>query len=175
MRKPLLLGSCLVVLLSCASTTPSAGGPTSLARSAPEAPPAPASSPQSKEERIRELLDLTNATDMGMQVMNGLIASMKQTMPQVPAEWWEAFEAGVEPRHLEELVMPIYERNFTDHEIDAMLEFYRSPAGRSIIDKLPAVMMESLAAGQEWGRGLAERMLEDLEADGYDVPNRLEL
>ncbi len=129
---------------------------------------------QSRTQRIQELLDLTGAGNLGVQVMHGILDPMKQALPQVPEDWWEAFMAKVNADDLNTLVVPIYEKNFTDHEIDAMLEFYRTPLGRSIISKLPTVMQESMAAGQVWGQNLAEDALRHLEADGYKLPAGLQ-
>lgn len=78
--------------------------------------------------------------------------------------------AKVDPDDLSSLAIPIYAKHFTDREIDALLEFYRTPVGRSIVSKMPKVMQESMAAGQAWGRDLMQEVLRDLQADGYEVP-----
>ena len=129
--------------------------------------PRVSSDSQSRAQRIQELLELTGAGDLGVQVMHGILDPMKQALPEVPAEWWDKFSAKVNADDLNKLVVPIYEKNFTDREIDAMLEFYRAPIGRSIMSKLPTVTQESMAVGQAWGESLAEDVLRQLETDGY--------
>lgn len=48
----------------------------------------PASSEaNSKEQRIQELLELTSAGDLGVQVMHEVLEPLKQALPAVPAEW----------------------------------------------------------------------------------------
>jgi hypothetical protein len=106
--------------------------------------------------------------------MNGMLEPMKQALPQVPAEWWQRFAEKVDPGDLNKLVVPIYERYFSDEEIGAMLDFYRTPEGQSILSKLPVVMQESMAAGQAWGQELAEDVLRELEEDGYELPQRFQ-
>lgn len=52
---------------------------------------------------------------------------------------WENFEPAV---------MDIYQNHFTESEIKAMVEFYRSDEGQSILEKMPIVMQESMQMSQ---------------------------
>ena len=126
-----------------------------------------------KTEQIRELLEVTGAGDLGIQVMRTMTEQMRQSAPNVPSEWWDKFMAKVDPEELNELVIPIYEKHFTEAEIVAMLEFYRTPVGRSIISKMPIVTQESMVAGQIWGTKIAREVVEELERDGYTIPTHL--
>ena len=104
----------------------------------------PASGETTRAERIEELLELMGSGDLGVQVLNGMLGQLQPLLPQVPREWWDEFAARVDPDDINELVIPIYEKHFSDAEIDAMLEFYGSPTGRSIVKKLPLVTQESM-------------------------------
>lgn len=137
--------------------------------------PALAVETESKAQKIEQLLELTNSGDMGVQVMNGMIASFQQSFPEVPAEWWTGFQQRASADALVATIVPIYERNFTDAEIDAMIAFYQTPEGQSVIAKMPAVLAESMLAGEIWGASIAEEMVRELEADGYEVPARLSI
>lgn len=127
-----------------------------------------------KVQKIEELLELTGSGDLGVQVMEGMLAQMKQALPDVPAEWWSAFMDKVDPQSLNALVVPIYEKHFSDEEIDAMLTFYRTPAGQSVVSKLPVIMQESMVAGQTWGEQLMKDVIGGLEEDGYKLPPGLD-
>lgn len=41
-------------------------------------------------------------------------------------------------------IVAIYRETFSQEEIDAMVEFYGSPVGQSVIDKMPGVMRKSM-------------------------------
>jgi len=86
------------------------------------------------------------------------------------SEWWDRFIAKVDYEGLNEIIVPIYAQNFTDEELDGIIDFYRTPVGQSVLTKMPTVVQDSLQAGQQWGLSLAQEVLEELEADGYDVP-----
>jgi hypothetical protein len=42
----------------------------------------------------------------------------------------------------------------------AEIQFYSSPAGKSMVQKLPAIMQESMAEGEQWGRSLGKEIAE---------------
>jgi hypothetical protein len=120
------------------------------------------------EKKVRELLELTGATDMATQVMGTMMPQFKMMVPNVPESVWKDLEKEIDAKSLVELTIPIYIKEFTEKEIDAMLTFYRTPEGRSVVKKLPTVMMQSMMVGQEWGQQAAQRVLERLKAKGYE-------
>lgn len=43
----------------------------------------------------------------------------------------------------------LYDETFTIEELDGMVTFYESPAGRSMLTKMPTLLQKSMAIGQE--------------------------
>jgi len=43
----------------------------------------------------------------------------------------------------------LYVQNFTTAEIQALLDFYESPAGKAFVEKMPVIMQESMVIGQQ--------------------------
>lgn len=62
-----------------------------------------------------------------------MIALMKEEMT------WESYEP---------MMLDIYQKSFTENEVQGMLEFYRSPAGRAVTAKMPLVMQATVEAMQ---------------------------
>ncbi|MEM6253356.1 MAG: DUF2059 domain-containing protein [Cyanobacteria bacterium P01_D01_bin.156] len=122
-----------------------------------------------KIEQIEELLELTGSEDQYVQIMDLVIGSVKQSFPDVPDTWWEKFLAKVDPTELDALVARIYDKYFTIEEINALIEFNRTPVGQAINAKMPLVMQESFIVGQAWGQNLAEEVLQELKAEGYTI------
>jgi len=65
---------------------------------------------------------------------------------------------------LEPLMVEVYRGTFTQHEIDGMLKFYRSPGGQAVVNKIPAATEESMARIQNRLQGITPRILQ-LEKD----------
>jgi hypothetical protein len=43
-------------------------------------------------------------------------------------------------------IVPVYQRHFTRADVDALIAFYSSPAGRKIVREQPAMLRESMQA-----------------------------
>lgn len=121
------------------------------------------------DAEIRELLQITGSGEMGVTMMNQMIDSFREATPEVPDSFWASFMQEVSADALVDLTIPIYRRHFTPDEIRAMLTFYRTPEGQSIVSKLPLVMQESYQAGEVWGQEIARRALARLLEAGYEI------
>jgi hypothetical protein len=67
----------------------------------------------------------------------------------------------------------IYDVNFSEEEIEAVLTFYKTPLGNSVMHKLNAIAPQTAALGQAWGAQVSKRVLgrmaEELHKKGYDM------
>jgi len=55
----------------------------------------------------------------------------------------------VDTMHIDEIIeamVPVYQRHFTNADIDAVLAFYSSPTGQKFLNELPSIMQESMVA-----------------------------
>ncbi len=52
----------------------------------------------------------------------------------------------------------IYQESFSQEEIDGLIAFYASPAGRAYIDKMPLVMQKTMTVMQSRMPAMIERM-----------------
>jgi hypothetical protein len=120
-----------------------------------------------KETKIRQLMELTGSGNLGVQATKNLFAMYKKNYTQVDTSFWDEIEKEVSADGLVNLVVPIYDKHFSEQEIDALITFYSSPAGKKIVQTLPIVMQESMAAGQQWGKELSEKVIEKMKAKGY--------
>jgi hypothetical protein len=67
----------------------------------------------------------------------------------------------------------MYDIGFTEDEIDALLGFYKSPIGNSVMHKLGELAPQTAALGEAWGADVSKRVLSRLSADmqkkGYEM------
>jgi hypothetical protein len=122
---------------------------------------------QDKQADIRSLLEITEVGATGRQMMDFMVDQFKTMMPEVPMEYWDAFyQIDIETEMIE-IIIPIYDRNFSHKEIKDIIAFYQTPSGQSLIKKQPIITKESLQAGQIWGADLGQRIQAKLLGDGY--------
>ena len=73
--------------------------------------------------------------------------------------------AEVDADEMIEMVIPIYQKYLTEEDIQAINAFYNTPEGKKLIRVQPAIVQESVQAGQQWGEELARRVIEKYEEE----------
>ena len=117
-------------------------------------------------EHIKTLLEMSGAGKIGVQVMENMIVSFKKSTPNVPNDFWDEFMKDVKPETLITLMIPVYAKHYTDEDVIQLIEFYRTPLGKKVIEKLPLISQESYVVGAEWGKKLGEQAVKKLTEKG---------
>ncbi len=120
-----------------------------------------------KEADIEKLLDITDSLDMGQQVVDQLFAMQQSVQRAVPQEVWDEIRAELDMTRIRPVIVAIWARHFSHDDIRGLIEFYESPLGRKLVETQPAVMQESMAAGELWARQVLERIRTRLAQKGY--------
>ena len=151
-----------------------------IAQEKPSGPAKPASQPSAsiqpqKEARIRELMEITGAKDLGQQLidagMEQFRSSVLDAQPDNPRakQFVDAFVARFQkhfdPASLNDLVLPIYDKYLTADDLQGLLDYYHSPLGQRMLKVLPEVTRESQAAGYALGQKAAQQTMEELKAE----------
>ncbi len=136
-----------------------------------------------KREDIYRLIEMTGTVKIADQViattMHQAMNVMRVANPNIPESVLDEIEKeGLAEfnRSLPgfiELVAIIFDVNFTHDEIKDLIEFYESPTGKKIIEKMPLVMQQSMAVGERWGeevgKRVAERIISKAREKGYEM------
>lgn len=149
--------------------------------------PAPADAPAS-DATIRELIEVTNARDLLNGSMNQVDALMEKAMKdalegkkvnaeqdRIIAEFRgkvvELLRTELSWEKMEATYYRMYRETFTQSELDGMLAFYKTDAGKALIAKMPRMMqslmqeMMSLMQGlMPKVRGITEEYVEKVRA-----------
>lgn len=110
--------------------------------------PALAQAPLTRQQKIERILDATNPTTAADEVVSQ-VRSMLQTLQPNPSSQQqkkrqEALDkiaklARDRMQKMRPLLIKAYEDTFNDDEIESMLAFYTSPAGRAASQKMGAL------------------------------------
>ena len=114
---------------------------------------------------IHRLMEITGAAALGAQVMQQLIPTFRQSMPNVPQKFWDDFSKEADPNELVNRVALIYDKYLSHEEVKQIIKFYETPVGKKLVSVLPQVTQESMVVGQNWGRELGERVVKRLQAE----------
>lgn len=125
-----------------------------------------ASAAQASARQVHELMGLFGTERMFQQMNAQMAAMMGKQLPCVPASYWNGFLDGQATQELTEKLVPIYQRHFTEQDVQGLLRFYRSPLGRKLLVEQPSIMAEVMQMGQQWGEQRAQAMMAELQKSG---------
>ena len=122
----------------------------------------------SKEAAIRKYLQVTGAGALGAQVMNQMIDLFKQNVPNAPASLWTELAKEINPDELVERVIPVYDKQLTEAELNDLIRFYETPTGKKLVKVMPAITQESMQIGKAWGGEISQKVMQKLQQKGLD-------
>lgn len=124
----------------------------------------PALAEQASPESIKALMIKTGAGNMATQMMGQMVPALKQMAPNAPDAFWDKIMAEVDSNEVIDMTVPIYQKYLSQEDINALNEFYNSPAGQKMIQVQPKIMRESITVGQQWGQQVAKKVMAEYEA-----------
>lgn len=159
-------------------------GTVALGANEPSAGQNPGGNPAS-EESVKQLLELAQAQKLIESVMAQMDELMKQTIYQaaqgreIPpkvqkeidkrqAEVVGLMKELLDWKKLEPMYVRIYQKTFSQQEVDGMIAFYKTPAGQAVVAKMPAAMQNTMNEIQQMMGPVMEklqRMQQDVGAE----------
>lgn len=127
---------------------------------------APAPVAAKKRESIRTLLELTGMAKVADQMIGQMFDSFSKNVPSVPPEVWDRMKKKMKADDLIELLTPVYDKYYTQEDLDGMIAFYRTPLGQKVVRTLPDVSREGFEIGQAWGKQKGEEVIKELRSEG---------
>jgi uncharacterized protein len=120
------------------------------------------------EQKIIKLFDVQGSRQQFEMAIDQMIDIQMQSAGSNAdmAAFFEQFKAEIKTEGFDDLyaiLIPIYRKHFTEADVDALLAFYDSPAGKKMVSVMPLITQESMAAGAAWGQQLAEKIIKRLE------------
>jgi hypothetical protein len=162
---PLMSTNCLqaqtVSTPKATSTTPSSTGAGSPTDPAPPAHPITIA-------QTREMYDLMGFKKMMNGMLTQTISMQKQQAPFVPPDVWADLQTSFDNVDYVSVFQPIYAKYLSEEDAAKSLEFYRTPAGRHMLEVMPPLMHDIMLAsqqkGQQVGREVIDRHRAEIEA-----------
>ncbi len=149
------------------SQTPSAPSTaSSAAASSPADPnaPAPPAHPITAEQ-TREILDLMAYKKMEDQGWTQLISNNKQRAPFIPQDVWTDVMSGLGGIDYVAIMQPVYAKYLSTEDAAKAIEFYRTPAGKHVLQSMAPILGESVAVTQQKGQQVGREAIEKHRAE----------
>jgi hypothetical protein len=78
-----------------------------------------------------------------------LTAKQQEVADQMRAKMVGVFKDEMKWETLEPMMVDIYQKSFSQQEVDGMIKFYKSKAGHAVIVKMPVVMQNTMQIVQQ--------------------------
>ncbi len=133
---------------------------------------------QKKAEDIKKLVQLTRSSRFALQMLRKVIVKYQVSYPEIKDDYWLEFLEEADLNNLTELLIPVFDRQFSHDEIKELLIFYESPIGQKVTRMLPNMTVEIFMVGVQWVREVAEKIDERLQREGHmsnQIDHRREL
>lgn len=127
---------------------------------------APVQAAQPSEQQVRQLFEVMHMGEMFSQMNTQMVGVMGQTLPCVPASYWQGFIDDAGKEELLKGMTPVYQSHFTADDVKGLLKFYQSPLGQKVLTEMPKAMAEGMKVGQQWGRKRGQAMIQQLQQEG---------
>jgi hypothetical protein len=137
------------------ATAPSNRGISSLNPGQPTPPAHPITM-----EQTRELLDLMNYKSIEQNNWSQMITMNKQAAPFIPSDVWTDVQTNIDGIDYPTLMQPIYAKYLSQEDAAKALVFYQTPAGKRVLQSMPPMLGESVAAAQQKGRQVGRDAIE---------------
>jgi Uncharacterized protein conserved in bacteria (DUF2059). len=132
-----------------------------------------------KEADIRSLLELVGAKDAIQDAANTATEQYRQKVGEASANsdraqaftnnYLAEFQKEFDPNAVNEQLVGIYDKHFSEEEIKGLLEFYGSPLGQKVAAELPGINREVQLATRSAGTQAARQAWQDLRAEYPNV------
>ena len=136
-----------------------------------------------KEADIRKLMQLTGADALAAQMMGNMETTLRPSLINAfpPGDYrtrlvdlfFERLSSKI-GASMADLTIPIYDKYFSDEEIQQLTAFYQTQVGDKAIKVLPQLMNEVMTTSQAWGQQLAQECMKEVLAEHPDLKQAME-
>lgn len=126
------------------------------------APDAVAKPSAAKMKDIRKLTRLMGADKMANQLVEQLMAALKQSYPKVSQARWKKIRKKASVNSFLNEVAKVYDRHLTHAEVRELMAFFMSPVGRKFVSIQPKLFQESMEIGNRWGQRVTQQITKEL-------------
>lgn len=119
---------------------------------------------------LKKMLESAGSQAGFQSALKQMFSMFREQKNNVPAEVWDALQTEMEKTSVDDLttlLTPVYQKQFTEADLEEIIKFYETPIGKKYAAAVPVIMQESMQAGQEWGMKIGQEIMQKLADKGY--------
>ena len=138
-------------------TPPAASSSAKTSAAADQASTAPAH--PLTDVQAHEMLKITGADKIKPELTQGLTNYFHTSLPFAPKDVNDDLDQSLTKLDVETQVIAIYKQHISTEEAESIIAFYKTPAGKHMIDALPEILQQSQQVGMQLGRKTAQEVV----------------
>ncbi len=162
MRKASLALSCFLLAGAAyaqqAPSTSSSSPAAAPAAKVPVAPTAPAN--PLTDAQAKEMLAMTGASEMKEQLQHSMMTYFQSNMPFMPQDVSTDLEQSFQKLDLETPIIAIYKQHISTEDATAIIAFYKTPAGKDMMQAMPELLQQSQQVSVQLARKTAQEVVQ---------------
>ena len=137
---------------------------TASSTTAPAAAKAPAESqPPANpltDAQAKEMLEMTGAANLKDQLSHGMMNYLSSNMPFMPKDVTEDLNQSFAKLDLDTPIIAIYKQHISANDAVAIIAFYKTPAGKNMIQAMPEILQQTQQTGIQLARKTAQDVID---------------
>jgi len=103
-------------------------------------------------ETFYKLMEKSGILNNMKQMVPDYIPMMKKLYPSQPDSFWDEYTkrwGELFAEKITERLLPVYQKYFTQEDLEALLDFHNTPTGRKLAANNPSINKETIQIGKE--------------------------
>jgi hypothetical protein len=114
---------------------------------------------EAKSADIRSLMEISGELEILREGMAIFLDRMQSGEANLPDAYYSEFKSALATDELPNLLVKVYDHHFTHEQIRGLIEFYGTPLGKAMIEKMPLIQADALAVGQHWAAETSQEIM----------------
>jgi len=115
---------------------------------------------------LQKLLNVSGSEASYKVAIDKMLGMLKQQKPGIPEEFWTEMNTEMKKSSITELIdllLPVYQKHLSLNDLQQIIIFYETPAGKKFAEKTPFILSDSMEAGKEWGMKIGQRVIDKIK------------
>ena len=125
----------------------------------------------SHHSKIRKMMDLAGTSAQYDLVLKQYLDQERETNEQLDDVYWDRMETVLFDTIKTQLIgaiVPVYAKYLTESDLDEVIDFYESEAGKTLVMSQPKIMQESMEIGKELGGIMGKEVFDFIQQELND-------
>lgn len=118
------------------------------------------------DKTLKKMFEVSGSEETYKAVIDQMFSMFQQQYANADAEMWNDLKKEITKTSLKDLtkmLTPVYSKYLTQEDLEALIAFYESPAGKKYAKNTPLITQESMQVGQTWGMEIGQKIAEKMQ------------